>query len=134
MKNIYILFWCSFGIFLLNLFLLHLPLQLPVFFSAHLNDLLCMPVILSICLFLIRKISNKDALRIPLFSAFSLAAFYSVYFELYLPEVTSRYTSDVIDVVLYFIGAFIFWLVQRREPLSKLQQQEKKSTKKAAHN
>ncbi|WP_143544537.1 hypothetical protein [Salinimicrobium sediminis] len=88
---------------------------LPEFFSSYLNDLLCMPVVLGICLFLIRKFSRKEQLKISLFSAFSLAAFYSLYFELYLPEVTQRYTADVVDVLLYFTGAFAFWLVQRKD-------------------
>jgi hypothetical protein len=121
MKRVYLLFFISFGIFLLNLFLLNLPVQLPVFFSSYLNDLLCMPVVLSICLFLIRKISREKDLRISLFSAFSLAALYSVYFEVYLPEVNPRYTADVLDVCMYFAGALIFWLVQKNDSPSKLQ-------------
>ena len=72
-----------------------------------------MPVVLGICLFLIRKFSRKEQLKISLFSAFSLAAFYSLYFELYLPEVTQRYTADVVDVLLYFTGAFAFWMIQK---------------------
>lgn len=115
MKNICLLFFVSFGIFLLNLFLLNLPVRLPEFFSSYLNDLLCMPVVLSICLFIIRKISKRKELIISLFSAFSLAALYSIYFEIYLPEVTERYTSDTVDVLMYFTGALIFWLVQKSD-------------------
>ncbi|WP_156877281.1 hypothetical protein [Salinimicrobium terrae] len=96
---------------------------MPYFFSSWLNDLLCLPVVLGICLFLIRKISKNEQLRISLFSAFSLAALYSIYFEIYLPEVTERYTADVVDVLLYFIGAFIFYLFQQK-PSPKVQQQE----------
>jgi hypothetical protein len=125
MRNIYLLFFICFGIFLGNLFLLNLSLPLPAFFSFYLNDLLCMPIILSVCLFTIRKISKRKDLKISLFSAFSLAAFYSVYFELYLPEVTTRYTQDITDVLLYFGGAFIFWLVQRSEASSEKLQYRK---------
>ena len=74
-----------------------------------------MPVVLGICLFLIRSFSKNEQLQISLFSGFSLAAFYSLYFELYLPEVTERYTADVLDVLLYFTGAFAFWLIQRKD-------------------
>lgn len=121
MKKITLLFSVSFAIFLLNLLLLKLDLQLPTFFSSYLNDLLCMPVVLSVCLFIIRKINKRKNLKISLFSAFSLAALYSVYFEIYLPEVTTRYTADVVDVILYFTGAFIFWLVQKTEQQQKFQ-------------
>ncbi|SOC80967.1 hypothetical protein SAMN06296241_2532 [Salinimicrobium sediminis] len=114
MKKSYLFSILCCSLFLVNLFLLKF-FFLPEFFSSYLNDLLCMPVVLGICLFLIRKFSRKEQLKISLFSAFSLAAFYSLYFELYLPEVTQRYTADVVDVLLYFTGAFAFWLVQRKD-------------------
>lgn len=114
MKKSYLFSILCCSLFLVNLFLLKF-FFLPEFFSSHLNDLLCMPVVLGICLFLIRKFSRNEQLKISLFSAFSLAAFYSLYFELYLPEVTQRYTADVVDVLLYFTGAFAFWLVQRKD-------------------
>lgn len=80
-----------------------------------------MPVILGICLFIIRKFSRRKPIKISLFSAFSLATLYSLYFEYYLPEVTERYTSDVVDVLMYFTGALIFWLVQKTESTEELQ-------------
>ncbi|MDX1601790.1 MAG: hypothetical protein R3209_01870 [Salinimicrobium sediminis] len=114
MKKSYLFSILCCSLFLVNLFLLKF-FFLPEFFSSYLNDLLCMPVVLGICLFLIRKFSKNEQLKISLFSAFSLAAFYSLYFELYLPEITQRYTADVVDVLLYFTGAFAFWLVQRKD-------------------
>lgn len=114
MKKSYLFSILCCSLFLVNLFLLKF-FFLPEFFSSYLNDLLCMPVVLGICLFLIRKFSKNEQLKISLFSAFSLAAFYSLYFELYLPEITQRYTADVVDALLYFTGAFAFWLVQRKD-------------------
>ena len=115
MRKILLFFWVCLTIFLLNLLLLNLTSILPKFFSSYLNDLLCLPIVLSICLFVIRFFSKDEQIKISLFSAFSLAAFYSIYFEIYLPDVTERYTSDVVDVLLYFTGAFVFWLVQKSE-------------------
>lgn len=113
MRTIYLFSFVCFSLFLLNLLLLKF-FQMPDFFSSYLNDLLCMPVVLGICLFVIRKFSKNEQLRISLFSAFSLAALYSVYFEVYLPEVNQRYTADLVDVLLYFSGALIFYLIQRK--------------------
>lgn len=124
MRNIYLLFFIAVTMFLLNLLLLKLPVQLPEFFSSYFNDLLCMPVVLSICLFIIQKIFREEEIRISLFSAFSLAVLYSVYFEIYLPEVTTRYTADVVDIVMYFTGALIFWLVQKTKTPQRLQLEE----------
>lgn len=120
MRKILLFFWVCLTIFLLNLLLLNLTSILPKFFSSYLNDLLCLPIVLSICLFMIRFFSKDEQIKIPLFSAFSLAAFYSIYFEIYLPDVTERYTSDVVDVLLYFTGALVFWLVQKSEEVQKL--------------
>lgn len=102
-----------FAVFLVNLLLVKSRLQLPEFFTSYLNDLLCLPVVLGICLLVIRKFSKNKQLQISLFSVFSLAALYSVYFEIYLPEVTERYTADVFDVFLYFVGALLFYLFQK---------------------
>ena len=115
MKKITILFGICLTIFLLNLMLLNFSSNLPFFFSSYLNDLLCLPIVLSICLFVIRFFSKDQQVKISLFTAFSLATLYSVYFEFYLPEVTTRYTADGADVFLYFTGALIFWLVQKLE-------------------
>ena len=116
MKKIIFLFSTCLFIFLLNLLLINFSSNLPSFFSSYLNDLLCLPIVLSICFFIIRSFGKNRSLKISFFTAFSLAALYAVYFEFYLPEVTTRYTSDVIDVLLYFVGAIIFWLVQSSKP------------------
>ena len=117
-KILWLFYLCS-STFLLNLLLLNFSNDLPHFFSSYLNDLLCLPIILSICLFTIRFFSKNKQVKISLFTAFSLAGLYSIYFEIYLPEVTSRYTADPVDALLYFTGAFIFWLVQRTSAIKK---------------
>lgn len=41
----------------------------------------------------------------------------SVYFEWYLPYHSARsieYTSDWLDVLMYFVGAILFLLIQKR--------------------
>lgn len=113
MKNVYIFSVICFSLFLLNLLLLQ-NFKMPQFFSSYFNDLLCLPVVLGTCLLLIRQFSKKKQLNISLFSCLSLAALYSVYFEIYLPEVTERYTADPVDALLYFMGAFIFYFLQEK--------------------
>lgn len=112
MKRAYIFSLICFSLFLLNLLLLQ-NFQMPQFFSSYLNDLLCLPVVLGICLLLIRRFSKNKQLKISLFSCLSLAALYSIYFEIYLPKVTQRYTADPVDALLYFIGAIVFYLLQK---------------------
>lgn len=113
MKKVYLLFTSCLAAFILNLVLMNSAADMPEFFTSYLNDLLCMPIVLSICLFLIKSFSRKKSIRISLFSAFSLAALYSVYFEIYLPQVNTRYTADFTDALLYFSGSLIFWLTHQ---------------------
>lgn len=115
MKRSYIFSLICFGIFLLNLGFQYLQVSLPVFFTSWLNDLLCLPVVLGICSFCINSYSKNKPVRISLFSALSLAVLYSIYFEVYLPKITERYTADIIDVLLYFTGAVLFYFSQEKQ-------------------
>lgn len=95
-----------------SLILLDVPIPNWVRFYAA--DFLCMPIVLSICLLLIRKLKQKPNLQLPLFSILSLTAFYSLYFEVYLPPRSPRYTADNIDVFMYFSGAILFYIIQKQ--------------------
>src|SRR5690606_25329576 len=112
MERVYIFSLIWFRLFLLNFLLLH-TFRLPQFLSSYLNDLLFMQLLLRICLFPLRRFGKKKQLKISLFSCLSLAALYSIYFEIYLPKVTQRYTADPVDALLYFIGAIVFYLLQK---------------------
>lgn len=76
-----------------------------------------MPIILTICLVGVQFIKKDKFIRISLFTAFSLASFYSLYFEVILPLIMERYTADIYDVFLYFTGALVFYLLQEPAPV-----------------
>ena len=127
MKKFYALFLsCSF-LFLLNVALKFSQIQLPAFFRFYFNDLLALPIVLSISLLLTRLLHKDPNIRLGLFTVFSVASMYAVYFELYLPDRTARYTADVLDVVLYFSGAYIFYIAQPpKEPAGAIEQTAEK--------
>lgn len=77
-----------------------------------------MPIVLGISLFMTRILHRDQNLRLGLFTAFSVAILYALYFELYLPGRNVRYTADPIDVLLYFSGALIFYLAQPKQTTS----------------
>ena len=112
MKKVVYLFFSCLLLFLINQGLVLFEVQRPEFMSSYLNDLLVMPIILTVCLFATRFIHSDHSIRLSLFSAFSLAALYSLYFEGYLPGKSARYTADGLDVALYFLGALIFYVFQ----------------------
>lgn len=90
------------------------PYDLPDWVVFYLADFLVMPIVLAIALIIVRWLKKDRSIRLSLFTVFSVAAFYSVYFEWYLPEVNPRYTADIIDVFLYFGGSLLFYFLQKK--------------------
>lgn len=88
-------------------------LYLPWYVNDYLNDLLCIPLVLGLLSFMIRYLKNDNSFQFSLSFITGLALYYSLYFEFYLPEVNSRYTSDWIDILLYFFGGILFYAYQR---------------------
>jgi len=91
--------------------------ELPDFVRFHLTDLLFVPAMSLFALILIRKIKKDDCLRIPFWTVLLQVVLVSIYFEYYLPVFRSHvhpYTSDPIDVVMYFLGGFLFMALQWR--------------------
>ncbi|RDV14363.1 hypothetical protein DXT99_14660 [Pontibacter diazotrophicus] len=75
---------------------------------AYLDDLLCLPLTLGLILTVQRVYFQNQTIVIPVrHIVFAVAAF-SVCFELLLPLYKPLYTADVLDVMAYTLGAFIF--------------------------
>jgi hypothetical protein len=87
---------------------------LPKLINNHFNDLVALPIVLSICLWSIRKIHNNPKFQLSFLQCLMLVLFYIVFFEVYLPKVNTRYTADAIDGGLYLIGGLLFYWWQRR--------------------
>ena len=92
-------------------------LSLPWYVNDYLNDLLCIPLVLGLLSFAIRYLKNDSSFQFSISFIIGLALYYSLYFEYYLPDVNSRYTSDWIDIVLYFFGSILFYTYQRTRSL-----------------
>ncbi len=104
------MFLTALAVYLLQQF----GVQLPTLIHNYLNNLLCMPLVLTICLIVLQFIKKNYRLTIPIFAIASITIYYILYFEWYLPKVNDRYTSDPIDGVLYVLGAIGFYFIQKR--------------------
>lgn len=93
--------------------------SMPRLINNYLNDLLCMPLVLGAVTFIIRYLKKDKTFQLSLFFVLFMAGYYSFYFEYYLPKVNVRYTSDLIDVALYFIGSIGFYYFQKRSSTTK---------------
>lgn len=84
-------------------------IYIPEIINNYANDFLCLPLVLGAILYIIRQLKKDCDFQLSIFFVFLMALYYSVYFEYYLPLSNPRYTSDWIDVLLYFSGAFSFY-------------------------
>ncbi|UII76195.1 hypothetical protein LV716_18320 [Flagellimonas sp. HMM57] len=91
-----------------------LGIYLPELVNNHLNDFLCIPLVLKIALYAVRHIKSNSDLQIPLALQFCVTVLYCIYFEILLPKVDDRYTADPLDLVAYFLGLIVFGYIERR--------------------
>ncbi|GAA0722163.1 hypothetical protein GCM10009430_24290 [Aquimarina litoralis] len=72
-----------------------------------------MPLVLSVCQLAIRKLKNDTRILLPMPLLILVTIGYSIYFEWYMPQYDDRYTADWLDVLMYFIGMFFFYVVEK---------------------
>jgi hypothetical protein len=82
-----------------------LGVSIPVV-HGYLDDLLCFPIGLTLGLAAYRIVWPNY--RLTLWHIWPVVFIYSVYFEWYLPQTSTNYTSDLLDVLMYVLGALIF--------------------------
>lgn len=92
-----------------------LSVKLPSFINNYVNDFLIIPIVLTTCLYILRGSKNNKYYQIPLGVIVYICVLYSVLFEFVLPKYYIRYTVDVLDVVLYFAGGFVFFVLQKND-------------------
>jgi hypothetical protein len=73
---------------------------------SYLDDLLCFPIVLTMGLAMYRYF--KPDYRLSAWHIWPTVIVYSVYFECYLPQTSAAYTADVMDLLMYVLGALVF--------------------------
>ena len=100
-----------------------LNLSLPTIVTNYANDLLYLPLVLGAIEFIIRQLKKDSSFGLPLGFVIFLAISYSIYFEYYLPKVDARYTSDCIDVILYFVGGIAYFFIGNKRKHTVLEEE-----------
>ncbi|MBA3899460.1 MAG: magnesium citrate secondary transporter [Bacteroidetes bacterium] len=85
------------------------------FIHAYLDDLLCMPVVLTLTLFILRWIIKSPDYTFSKKQVIFALLYFSFAFEVLLPLYSEKYTADVFDVLAYGIGAVIFYKYINKE-------------------
>ena len=112
-KKYFILFLiCVF--YLIHLFLKFSQSAVPKWFSNYFADLLCLPILLSFALLVLRYLKKNQFLWLN-YQQIIFAFFYtSILFEFILPKYNTSYTSDLFDVLAYGMGAVCFYFFQEK--------------------
>ena len=100
-----------------------LQVSLPFLVNNYGNDLLYLPLVLGAIEFLIRRLKRDSSFKLSLGFVIFLACAYSIYFEYYLPKVDARYTSDCIDVILYFVGGIAYFFIGNKRKHTVLEEE-----------
>jgi cobalamin biosynthesis protein CobD/CbiB len=85
---------------------------LPHWINGHLTDLICLPIVLMICLAVVRVLKRNSFIEIKPGLIALICLEYALIFEWILPQKSRIYTADWIDVVMYFLGGLIFFFIQ----------------------
>jgi len=92
-----------------------LAFKLPTILNNYLNDFLIIPIVLTLCLYVLRFTRNNKQYKLPFGIVLFLCLGYSVFFEGFMPNISTRYTRDIFDVFVYFSGGFWFYFIQKAQ-------------------
>jgi len=92
----------------------HIP-----FVHAYMDDIFCMPVMLTFILFFQRRfVFNNENYVFSTTHIFVAVVYCSLVFEIILPLHSKGYTADFFDVMAYSIGGIIFHkFINRPQPM-----------------
>lgn len=114
MKNIYYFFVSTVFVGVLIVILQKLAIPLPIIIQNYVNDFLVVPIVLTICLIVVRWLKNDENYQFSIYICIYIAVLYAFIFEYILPQFHQRYTADYIDVLLYVLGGFLFYKLQNQ--------------------
>lgn len=90
-----------------------LNLKIPNIIQFYLNDFLIIPIVLTISLIILRWSKDDENYQISIWLILYACSSYAFLYEYILPKFHLRYTADLIDIVLYFMSGFLFFILQK---------------------
>ena len=105
-------------IFLFSVFIINQLSQLinfkNYFTYSYLDDLLCIPICCYIIQAIHKKVRDKYFI-LPISHIVISVLFFSIFFEFIFPIITTNQTSDMLDILCYCIGGYIFYNINKLE-------------------
>ncbi len=104
----------AFLVFFISWLIFHLSknwIIFPIFLNSYLDDFLVVPMVLTFSLFLQQTWVNPHFIYSKFF-ILSVVIYFGILFEIILPKFIPAYTSDIYDLIAYFTGGIIFYILQ----------------------
>ncbi|WP_123776013.1 hypothetical protein [Brumimicrobium aurantiacum] len=89
-------------------------IQLPIFISNYLADLLSVFLVNTFVLWCIRKVQKRPEYELSTSMVFLSVVLFSVFFEIYLPNQNTKHVADVWDILCYLISGISYVLWRKR--------------------
>lgn len=87
------------------------------FLPSYFEDLLALPILLGISLFLMRLLAFKlETFRLSIIQIVFTFLLVSVVFEIYLPSRSGAYIRDFYDIICYAVGTIFFSFCMNQKP------------------
>ncbi|WP_157600678.1 hypothetical protein [Rufibacter sp. DG15C] len=102
------LFWVLAALYMGHRMAVWFSISRPDWMRFYLDDLLCLPLILTVTLFFMRAF-HGPTFRLTPYQVGIAVAYYALAFEVVFPLFMPRYTADMVDFVLYATGGWIFY-------------------------
>lgn len=119
-------FLLAIGLYLVNRFLLPV-LDLTQYRVPYLNDILALPVVLTVTLWLQQKLFPRSCrLRLNAAQVVFAVIYFAVFFEGILPALSDRYTRDYWDMLAYAVGGIIYYFLLNPHPKPQLKPEKDK--------
>ena len=99
-----------------NRFLLSL-VSLSAYQVPYLNDILCLPVVLTLALWLQQKLFRGSCRqRLNAAQVLFVGLYFAILFEGILPALAERYTRDYWDILAYAAGGIVYFFLFNPKP------------------
>lgn len=93
-----------------------LHIYIPILYS-YFDDILAVPILVGTYQILMQQL-KKDYL-VSIYMPIIAILMLSVNFELILPQISTKYTSDLVDILMYILGAILFIVFLYKLPQKK---------------